>query len=202
MFVIGLTGGIGCGKSTAADICRDYGLPVIDADVISREVTSEGGAAIAEITAAFGNRIIDEDGSLDRSKMAQIVFEDKKTLDRLSRIVHKYVIEQIKNKTEKFRQEKCRALVLDVPIPVKDGFLDICDQVWLIWADDDKRLSRLKDRGMDEEEAKRRISFQMTREEYENISHFIIENNGTINELSEAVRAKLDEQLHMRGIKY
>ncbi len=202
MFVIGLTGGIGCGKSTAADICRDYGLPVIDADMISREVTSKEGAAIEEIKAVFGKRTISEDGSLDRTTMAEIVFKDKKALDKLSRIVHKHVIEQIKIKAEEFRQEKARALVLDVPIPVKDGFLDICDQVWLIWADDDIRLSRLKDRGMDESEARRRISFQMTREEYEKISHFIIENNGTTEELSEAVRAKLDEQLHMRGIKY
>lgn len=202
MFVIGLTGGIGCGKSTAADICRDYGLPVIDADMISREVTSKEGAAIEEIKAVFGKRTISEDGSLDRTMMAEIVFKDKKALDKLSRIIHKHVIDQIKIKAEKFRQEKSRALVLDVPIPVKDGFLDICDQVWLIWADDDIRLSRLKDRGMDESEARRRISFQMTRDEYEKISHFIIENNGTTDELSEAVRAKLDEQLHMRGIKY
>ncbi len=134
--------------------------------------------------------------------MAAIVFEDRKALDKLSKIVHKHVIEQIKLRAAKLREEKCKALVLDVPIPVKDGFLDLCDQVWLIWSDDDIRLERLKLRGMDETKARRRMSFQMNRQEYEQIANIVIENNGSIDELSEIVREKLDEQLHMRGIKY
>jgi dephospho-CoA kinase len=202
MFIIGITGGIGCGKSTVANICRDYGLPVIDADEISREVTSVGGAAISEIAESFGIHIIGQDGSLDREKMAEIVFGDRKSLDKLSRIVHRHVIEQIKIRTAKFREEKSKALVLDVPIPVKDGFLDLCDQVWLIWTDDDLRIKRLNERGMGNEEARRRISFQMTRNDYESLSQVVIDNNGTEEELITKVRETLDEQLHMRGIKY
>lgn len=202
MFIIGVTGGIGCGKSTVANICRDYGLPVIDADEISREVTSVGGAAISEIAESFGTHIIGQDGSLDREKMAEIVFGDRKSLDKLSRIVHRHVIEQIKIRTAKFKEEKSKALVLDVPIPVKDGFLDLCDQVWLIWTDDDLRIKRLNERGMGTEEARRRISFQMTRNDYESLSQVVIDNNGTEEELITKVRETLDEQLHMRGIKY
>ncbi|MDD2392948.1 MAG: dephospho-CoA kinase [Eubacteriales bacterium] len=202
MFIIGITGGIGCGKSTVANICRDYGLPVIDADEISREVTSVGGAAISEIAESFGIHIIGQDGSLDREKMAEIVFGDRKSLDKLSRIVHRHVIEQIKIRTAKFKEEKSKALVLDVPIPVKDGFLDLCDQVWLIWTDDDLRIKRLNERGMGTEEARRRISFQMTRNDYESLSQVVIDNNGTEEELITKVRETLDEQLHMRGIKY
>lgn len=202
MFIIGITGGIGCGKSTVANICRDYGLPVIDADEISREVTSVGGTAISEIAENFGMHIIGQDGSLDREKMAEIVFGDRKSLDKLSRIVHRHVIEQIKIRTAKFKEEKSKALVLDVPIPVKDGFLDLCDQVWLIWTDDDLRIKRLNERGMGTEEARRRISFQMTRNDYESLSQVVIDNNGTEEELITKVRETLDEQLHMRGIKY
>lgn len=202
MFIIGITGGIGCGKSTVANICRDYGLPVIDADEISREVTSVGGTAISEIAENFGMHIIGPDGSLDREKMAEIVFGDRKSLDKLSRIVHRHVIEQIKIRTAKFKEEKSKALVLDVPIPVKDGFLDLCDQVWLIWTDDDLRIKRLNERGMGTEEARRRISFQMTRNDYESLSQVVIDNNGTEEELITKVRETLDKQLHMRGIKY
>lgn len=201
MFIIGITGGIGCGKSTAADMCREYGLPVLDADKISKEVTSEGGSAVEEISGEFGSSMIDENMSLDRQKMADLVFKDKNALDKLSRIVHKHVISSMHDSIEEYKKEKIKALVLDVPIPVKEGFLDICDQVWLIWTKDEIRIRRLAERGMSEQEAKRRISYQMSREEYEKLAHLVIENDGTIDELRDTVNKNLDKELHMRGIK-
>lgn len=201
MFIIGITGGIGCGKSSVAKACKEYGLEVIDADQISREVTQENGAAITEIAQVFGSKIINEEGSLNRDAMSKLVFKNKKSLDILSAIVHKYVIEEMRKKIEVLNQKKIKAAVLDVPIPVKNGFIDVCDQIWVVWADDDIRIKRLNDRGMTTEDAKRRILCQMTKEEYENLADHVIYNNDSIEKLNETVKELLDDQLHMRGIK-
>lgn len=201
MFIIGITGGIGCGKSEVAKVCRDYGLQVIDADEISRKVTTCHGAAIPEIEEMFGKRIITEDGSLNRKGMSDIVFKNKKSLDALSAIVHKYVIEDIRNQVEKFKENKYKAIALDVPIPVKNGFLDLCDQIWVVWADDDLRIQRLNQRGMSTKDATRRILSQMTKEQYEAIADKVILNNGNLESLHREVIELLDGELHMRGIK-
>lgn len=201
MFVIGITGGIGCGKSEVANICREYGLDVIDADEISRNVTTSHGAAIKDIEELFGKKIITENGSLNRKAMSDLVFKNKKSLDLLSSIVHKYVIEEIRNQVEQYKLKKSKAIVLDVPIPVKNGFVDLCDQIWVVWADDDLRISRLNKRGMPTTDATRRILSQMTKDQYEAIADKIILNNDSLENLHENVFKMLDEELHMRGIK-
>lgn len=201
MFVIGITGGIGCGKSEAADICREYGLTVIDADEISRNVSSCNGAAIPEIKEAFGRKFITEEGSIDRKVVSDLVFKNKKSLDILSSIIHKYVIEEIEIRVEDLRQKKYKAIVLDVPIPVKKGFLDLCDQVWVVWADDELRIQRLNKRGMSTQDAKRRIMSQMTKDEYVALADKIIMNNGSIESLKEQVTGLLNDELHLRGVK-
>lgn len=201
MFVIGITGGIGCGKSTVATICREAGLPVVDADAISREVTAAGGLAIPAITAAFGTGVIDEKGGLDRTAMARKVFQNRGALDNLSRIVHQHVVEQMKARVEALAGQKQKAAVLDVPIPVKNGFLDICDQVWVVWAADENRLSRLRGRGMGEDEARRRMDMQMTKEEYLDLADHFIENNQDIASLADKVRELLERELGSRGIR-
>ena len=202
MFVIGVTGGIGCGKSEVANICRDYGLNIIDADEISRNVTTSHGAAIAEIEQVFGKKMITEDGSLNRKAMSDLVFKNKRSLDQLSSIIHKYVVEEMRNQVETLKKKKCKAVVLDVPIPVKNGFLDICDQVWVVWADDELRISRLNQRGMTTVDARRRIKSQMTKEDYEAIADKTILNNDSLDTLRKNVVLLLDEELHMRGIKF
>ena len=148
MFVLGITGGIGCGKSTVAGFCQEAGLPVIDADALSHQVTAAGGSALPELVELFGSGIMDEEGALNREKMARLVFRDKRSLDLLSEVVHKHVIRSMREQVETLRESKQRAVVLDVPIPVKDGFLDLCDQGWVVWSSDEVRLDRLKRRGM------------------------------------------------------
>ena len=201
MFIIGITGGIGCGKSTAAKICREAGLPVIDADELSREVTAACGAAMPAIIGKFGPGAADSHGALDREHMAKKVFQNHRALDQLSAIVHQYVIEQIIVRVKKLEEKKTRAVVLDVPIPVKHGFLDLCDQVWVIWASDEIRLARLALRGMEEAEARRRMAMQMTRDEYFALANHVLENDGTPEDLAVLIRGLLDEELGQRGIR-
>lgn len=201
MFIIGITGGIGCGKSTAARICREAGLPVIDADELSRQVTSAGGAAMAAIIEQFGSGSVDNKGALDRQVMAKKVFQNHRALDQLSSIVHRHVLEQIALEVKRLEQKKTRAVVIDVPIPVKHGFLDLCNQVWVIWASDEVRLSRLAGRGMDETEARRRMAMQMTKQEYLDLADHVLENDGSEAELKCKIRDLLTSELGQRGIR-
>jgi len=201
MFIIGITGGIGCGKSTAASICREAGLTVIDADEISRQVTASGGVAVPEISARFGADLIDSQGCLDRQAMARKVFQNHRALDQLSAIVHRHVFDQIAQQVKSLTEKNVRAVVLDVPIPVKSGFMDLCDQVWVIWADEEIRLARLTERGMEKEEARRRIAMQMTREEYLALADHVFANNGSREDLAAGIRQALKTELEQRGIR-
>jgi dephospho-CoA kinase len=201
MFVIGITGGIGCGKSSVAQICREAGLPVIDADELSRQVTAAGGVAMPEIIEKFGAGLVDGQGALDRQAMAKKVFHDHRALDQLSAIVHRYVLEQMGLQVQKLAEKKTRAVVLDVPIPVKHGFLDICDQVWVVWASDAVRIARLAGRGMDEKEAKRRMAMQMTKDEYTALASHVIDNDGSYEELTSQIQELLQSELGQRGIR-
>ncbi len=201
MFVLGITGGIGCGQSTVAGFCQEAGLPVIDADALSHQVTAAGGSALPELVELFGSGIMDEEGALNREKMARLVFRDKRSLDLLSEVVHKHVIRSMREQVETLRESKQRAVVLDVPIPVKDGFLDLCDQVWVVWSSDEVRLDRLKRRGMEAEEVQRRMAMQMSRETYFKIADHIIENDGTLQELKRATEELLIQELKERGVK-
>lgn len=200
MYVIGVTGGIGTGKSTVASFFSKMGLPVLDADQISHEVTEPGGAAVEEVVQTFGEEILDDSGNIDRQKLGSVVFRDKNKLDRLSAIVHCHVIETLQNQVKALTKKKVKACVLDVPIPVQEGFLDQSDHVILVWADEAIRLGRLAGRGMDEAEARRRISMQMTREEYAALANETVLNNGTLRDLQTAVEAIAERELRSRGI--
>ncbi len=201
MFIFGITGGIGCGKSTAAGILENKGFKIIDADKISREITSEKKETIDRIVLEFGEGILNNDGKIDRAKLAERVFSNKNDLDTLSMIVHQEVIEEIKRRIEKYKRQKEKVLVLDVPIPVKDGFLDEADKVIVIWANDKVRVQRLIDRGMEEDDIKNRINMQMSKEEYEAFSDCTIDNSTTIEDLEKKILTYVYGELELRGIK-
>lgn len=201
MFVLGITGGIGCGKSTVAAICRDAGLPVIDADELSRQVTAAGGAALTELRDLFGPSVLDDQGALNRQRMARLVFSDRNKLDQLSAVIHRHVLDTMRAEVEKLREKKQRAVVLDVPIPVKHGFLDLCDQVWVVWSSDEVRIARLNRRGMGEEEARRRMAMQMSRDEYIALADHVIENDSSLDALRASVEALLIQELKERGVR-
>lgn len=200
MFVLGITGGIGTGKSTVARILKAHGAIVLDADEISRDVTKAGGSALSEIIDVFGPEFIAEDGSMNRKMMADKVFKDSKTLDALSMIVHEKVFAEMSAERQILKQAGEKLLVMDVPVPAKEGFIDVCDQIWVVWADENIRLDRLAGRGMSEAESRRRMKLQLSKEEYFNLGDIIIENNESIKSLEEQVNELIVAELHSRGI--
>ncbi|MGI6580067.1 MAG: dephospho-CoA kinase [Saccharofermentanales bacterium] len=202
MFVIGITGGIGTGKSTIASLCREAGLAVLDADKISHSVTISDGIAIPEIIERFGQEYINTDGSLNRVKMSELVFENKKALDALSLIVHKHTMKQMGKYLDDLENSGEKVVVLDVPIPVKEGFLDRCDQVWNVTSNQEIRLNRLEKRGLSKAEAMRRMAVQMTPEEYSKLADLDIVNNQDFDQLREQVNKILTSELGSRGLPF
>ena len=200
MFILGITGGIGSGKSTVSGILADKGLLVLDADEISRAVTGPGGRAMPEIAAVFGNKVVTSNGALNRRVMSDIAFGDKKKLDDLSTIIHRHVFEQMEESLAKEKEKGSKCVVLDVPIPV-NKFREMCDQIWVVTCDKDVRLARLQKRGMNKEEAERRIAVQMTDDEYCELGDHSIDNSWDLEGLKEKVEVLIREQLHERGIR-
>ena len=201
MFVLGVTGGIGTGKSTVSGYFRDKGVEVLDADEISRKVTDVGGVALPEIAELFGPRAITANGALNRKYVASLVFTEKKKLDKLSAIVHHYVLTTIGEEIAKAAERKVKLIVLDVPIPVKHGFVDVCNQILVVSSNDEIRLERLVLRGMDRDDARKRMAMQMTREEYEELADRVLVNDGTIDELYDQIDKYVKEELNERGIR-
>ena len=200
MFIVGVTGGIGSGKTTVSRYLEDKGLVVLDADRISGEVTAAGGSAVEEVAEVFGPSSVDIDGAMNRKYMSDIVFHDRMKLDLLSSIVHKHVFFEMEKKIEEETSKNTKCLILDVPIPVQ-RFVDMSDQVWVVTCDTATRISRLLDRGLSYEEAQRRIAMQLSDEEYFDLADFVIDNSGSLEQTYARVDELIKTQLVERGIR-
>lgn len=194
--IIGVTGGIGSGKSTVSSILKEFGAFIIDADFISRQVVMPGEKALIELTEEFGSDILDDWGQLKRKMLADIVFNDKKKLQVLNDIVHKYVAKRIKDNVEEQLKINTKIIVIDAPIPIKNGFLDLCDEVWTVAASMEIRIKRIMQRnGMTYEEAVSRIKSQIREDEYLKIADTVIYNNDDILNLKNIVECQISRML-------
>ena len=189
MKIIGITGGIGSGKSTVSGALRDLGAVVVDADVISRNVTAVGAKAYAELVEYFGNEIIGDNGELDRKKLAAISFNDKVKVHALNCITHKYIAEKLYDTVELIKNSgKSDIIVIDAAIPLEKGFLDLADEVWVVTCERETRIKRIMERsGFTYEEAEDRINSQLRDEEYLNLADEILYNNDSLEALEQAV---------------
>lgn len=189
MKIIGVTGGIGSGKSTVSRTLRDLGAAVIDADVLAKNITGAGGKAFEELVAYFGNEILDDKGELNRSKLASIAFSDKVKLHALNSITHKYIADKIYETVKALSDSnKWDIIVIDAPLPIEKGFMDLADEVWVVTAERESRIKRVMDRGgLTYEAVSDRIDSQLRDEEYLGIADEVVENNGTVEELEQVV---------------
>jgi len=165
------------------------GAIVLDADLISRQVAEPYKPAWLEIKKTFGDDFIRDDNTLDRKKLAEEIFSSKEKRQILERIIHKEVIAVMKKQLAALKESGYTGtVVLDVPIPVREGFLDTVDRVWVVVSDDETRINRLMKRSnMSRQEAEARMSSQLTQDEYMALAHEVIENNGGREELEKKV---------------
>ena len=178
-YLIGLTGGIACGKSNLSSALISAGATVIDADEISRALTQPGGKALPAIRAAFGGKVF-KGPDLDRQKLARHVFSDPEALKRLNAITHPLSCEEMERQVRQHQDEP--ALVLDVPLLFETGMDKRCDEIWCASAPRETQVARLIHRGLSEKEALRRIASQMPGEEKARRSKHVILTTGTKEE--------------------
>jgi dephospho-CoA kinase len=186
--MIGLTGGIGAGKSAVAARLAELGATVIDSDRLARAVVETGTEGLAQVVAAFGPEILDADGALDRAALARRVFGDDNARKRLEGIIHPLVRDRAAELTAAAPPDA--VIVNDVPLLVEAGLARLYDKVIVVLASEETRLARLTgQRGMSVDDARARIAAQATDEQRRAVADVVIVNDGTMAELVEQVDA-------------
>jgi dephospho-CoA kinase len=186
MLIVGLTGGIGAGKSTVANMFAQLGALVVDADQLSREAIEPGSIGFDEVVAAFGDQIL-TDGNVDRQKLGKIVFKDVAARKQLEAIIHPKVQAMLAERINRLNPGDI--LIYEIPLLVETGAAPKFDYIITVEADIENRLDRLFERGMDEDEAERRIAAQASQSEREAVAHRVIVNDGDRPELfAECIR--------------
>ena len=182
---LGLSGGIGSGKSTVAKILSDLGAVVIDADAIAKEVLEPGQVGYESVVHAFGESVLDTSGNIDRQQLAATVFQDTSQLAQLEAIVHPAVSARVTQIRESLPANSI--VVYDTPLLVEKQLQDQFDKVIIVIADVDVRRSRLVSRGLDTSDIAARIANQVTDEQRMAVADFVVTNNGSLQELREHV---------------
>ena len=183
--MVGLTGGIGSGKSTVSSLLAQKGAVVIDADRIVHEVQARGGAAFQPIVDRFGSEVVLESGELDRKKLASIVFSDPEALAELNKVVHPLVGKEIADRMAA-EAETDHVVILDVPLLVESGRSDMVGMI-VVDCPVDVAVERAVARGMDEADVRRRIGAQVSREERLDRADFVVDNSGSLADLEREV---------------
>lgn len=200
MLTVGLTGGIGAGKSAVSQLLASYGAVIVDSDRIAREVVEPGTPGLAAVVAEFGDGVLAADGSLDRAKLGGIVFADADRLRALNAIVHPLVRDRSAALQEAAGPDA--VVVNDVPLLAENDLAGLYDVVVVVDAAPATQLDRLvRLRGMAEDEARARMAAQATREQRLAIADIVVDNDGTQAELAERVRKLWEELVARKGVR-
>lgn len=185
MIKVGLTGGIGSGKSTVAGMLAEHGIPVIDADLIAREIVEPGQPALRELAEAFGEEILHADGSLNRAELARRAFVDEEHTLLLNSITHPRIREETERRFAAAEQDGAGSVIYDMPLLVDNGLHTGMDLTVVVDVDVETRIARLvSSRGLDEQDARRRIAAQIDDETRRAAADVIIDNNGGLDALA------------------
>jgi dephospho-CoA kinase len=177
MMRIGLTGGIGAGKSTVAAMLAERGAVIVDADAIARELVEPGGAALAELVTEFGPRILQSDGSLSRAELASLAFSDPRATERLNAIMHPLIREEAGRRLA--AAPDAQAVVYDMPLLVETGQQDLVDLVVVVDVPEEVQVDRaVRLRGLDEADVRRRMEVQAARADRLAAADVVIDNSG------------------------
>lgn len=183
MLKVGLTGGIGSGKSTAASRLQELGATIIDADQVAREIVEPGQPALVELAEAFGG-ILNDDGSLNRGELARQAFASSEATEKLNSITHPRIRERTQELFADAEESGADVVVYDMPLLIENGEYKQMDHVLVVDAPDDVRVERLvNQRGLDEGDARRRIAAQIDRETRLQAADTVLDNGGGREEL-------------------
>src|SRR5687768_13108766 len=193
--VIGLTGGIGAGKSTVTQLLEELGAAVIDADKVGHQIYLPELPAWQEIVATFGRGVLHADRTFNRQALGKIVFADPEALRTLNRIVHPKMFERMAELTAELRARGgIKAIVIEAAILIEAHWQPLADQIWLVVASEPVVIERLaKQRNLSPEQVRTRIAAQLSDEERLKHAHVVIRNDGSLDEVRTAVRQAWDQ---------
>ena len=200
MLRIGLTGGIGSGKSAASKILGTLGASLIDADLVGHASYKAGTEGFEKVTQAFGNELIGSDGEIDRNKLGSIVFSDPENLSKLSGILHPIIYSMIEVELEDIKNSGEQVAVVEAAILFEANWQDLFDEIWVVDADKEEVIRRLIDRNnVTRDEALKRIGSQMGSEERNEYADAVIENNSGLGELENSINRLWNDRIFQRG---
>ncbi len=189
MKVIGLTGGIGSGKSTVAQFLAELGAVILDADKVGHEAFKAGTDTWREVVAAFGRQVLTPEGDVDRQKLAEVVFGNPEALSRLNQIMHPQIGRMVKARLEEYRRQGVGVVVLEIPLLVETGGTSLVDEVWVTVASEPTVLRRLEERsGLSRQQSLARLRSQVSNEERVKHADVVINNDGSLDELKAEVK--------------
>jgi dephospho-CoA kinase len=196
MKVIGLTGGIGSGKSTVSKLTEEMGAVILDADKVGHEAYTPDSETWQAVVAAFGDEIVAEDRSIDRKKLGAIVFADPANLERLNGIMHPRMFDMMKAKLDEFRRQGTKIVVLEAAILIEAKWTPLADEVWVTVASEPVVVARVKERtGLPEEQIRARIHSQLSNDERIAKADEVIHNDGDLDELRATVTALWEKKI-------
>lgn len=188
MKVIGLTGGIGSGKSTVSRFLSELGAVVLDADKVGHEAYQPGTETWKEVVAVFGQDIIGADESIDRKKLGAIVFGDPAALERLNKIMHPRMYDLMAARIEEYRRQGVKVVVLEAAILLEAGWTPLVDEIWVTVASEPTVVRRVRERtDLPQEQIRSRIRSQLSNQERKKQASVVISNDGDLHELREKV---------------
>ncbi len=198
MFVIGLTGGIGTGKTQVSKFLQGHGATVINADLVGHEAYLPHTDTWREVVAAFGQDILDDEEQIDRRKLGAIVFSDPSHLQRLNSIVHPRIYAMIQDRIESLTNDGVGVAVVEAALLIEAKWTPLTDEVWVIAAPQEQVLSRLTRRGMSREQALARIESQMPQDKRVTHADVIITNASGIYELGSSIAETWNSRVSAR----
>ena len=187
MKVIGLTGGIGSGKSTVSQFLAELGTVVLDADKVGHD-TLRDTEIRREIISAFGKQVLAPSGNIDRKKLGEIVFRNPESLAKLNQIMHPPMYEIVKARLEEYRHQGADVVVLEAPLLIEASWTSLVNEVWVAVASEDTVLKRLRERGLSEAKSLARIRSQMSDKERAKFSDVVIDTDCSLDELKTKVK--------------
>ena len=202
MLVLGLTGGIACGKSNVSAALRELGAEIIDGDVLSRVLTAPGGAALPGIRAAFGAEVFLPDGTLDRRALGAVIFADREKRARLDALMQPMIRRRILQELERLEAAGAEVAVLDMPLLYEAGLEGLCHRVWCVSLPRETQLARLMERDhFTREEAERRLRSQMGPAEKARRADVVIDTSGSIRYTRDSIPPLLAEERRLADVQ-